>query len=134
MRRLLSLGTILLMCSLPAAAGALAPFFPDPEQVQGARLSGETWVVETATHSIQLTPLTAPMRLSYFERVTGQPTDREARYALDVTADGVSLKVVEDSADTINIVLPPNAAGGGLSKKSPCTPPVQCSSASTFKI
>ena len=38
----------------------------------------------------------------------------EAQFQLNVP-EGVSLKVVEDSADTINIVLPPNAAGGELS-------------------
>ncbi len=38
----------------------------------------------------------------------------EAQFQLSVP-DGVTLKVVEDSAETINIVLPPNQAGGELS-------------------
>ncbi|MDH3626939.1 MAG: hypothetical protein OES25_04695 [Acidobacteriota bacterium] len=60
---------------MPSMAGSLSPFEPAPVEAEESNLRGETWFAETATHSIQLTPLTTEMRLAYFERVTGHPTD-----------------------------------------------------------
>ena len=68
-------GLCLLGAAGPAVGGSLSPFEPAPEATQDPMLRGETWVADTATHMIELTPLTAEMRLAYFERVTGQPTD-----------------------------------------------------------
>lgn len=80
------LGLCLLAVFTPTLGGSLSPFEPVLDGTQDPQLRGETWFADTATHLIELTPLTAEMRLAYFERVTGQPTDPfadrdgEARY------------------------------------------------------